>query len=74
MAAEFVLAGCDAATMKVVTCGPAARSEPRIPTARAGSTGTVDALGLWDDNRNGRIACTKARHHGIAPVPRGRPA
>ena len=36
--------------------------------------GGVDALALWDDNRNGRITCAEARRHGIAPVPRGHPA
>ena len=34
----------------------------------------VDALGLWDDDGNGRITCAEARRHGIAPVPRGHPA
>ena len=34
----------------------------------------VDALRRWDDNRNGRITCTEARRHGIAPVRRGHPA
>ena len=43
------------------------------PTARktpAPST-DVDALALWDDNRNSRIMCAEARVHGIAPVHRG---
>ena len=31
----------------------------------------VDALPLWNDNGNGRIACAEARAHGIAPVRRG---
>ena len=31
-------------------------------------------LTLYDDNRNGRISCTEARAHGIAPVYRGHPA
>ena len=30
----------------------------------------IDALRLWDDNRNGWITCDEARRHGIAPVPR----
>ena len=34
----------------------------------------IDALRLWDDNRNGRITCAEARRHGIAPVPHGHPA
>ena len=72
-AVESVLAGCDATTMEVVTCGPATRSGPRAPAVRTGPTGNVDALKLWDDNRNGRITCAEARRHGIAPVPRGTP-
>ena len=49
---------------------------PAKPKARPpnSSGDTVDALRLYDDNRNGRIACREARRHGIAPVPRGHPA
>ncbi len=39
--------------------------------------GGVDAnhpLSLYDDNRNGRISCSEASAHGIAPVYRGHPA
>ena len=28
----------------------------------------------WGDNENGRIICTEARAHGMAPVRRGHPA
>ena len=45
---------------------PAARDKP--------SSGAIDALARWDDNRNGRVSCAEARRHGIAPVPRGHPA
>ena len=34
----------------------------------------IDALELYDDNDNGRITCTEAKKHGIAPVLRGDPA
>ena len=34
----------------------------------------MDALAMWDDNKNGRITCAEARAHGIAPVHRGHPA
>ena len=37
-------------------------------------SGKSGALGLYDDNGNGRITCAEARRHGIAPVPRGHPA
>lgn len=30
--------------------------------------------GQWDDDGNGRVSCTEARRHGIAPVRRGHPA
>ena len=44
-------------------------------TRQAGnSDGSVGALGLYDDNRNGWITCAEARRHGIAPVSRGHPA
>ena len=51
---------------------------PAMPRARTpGTTGaasSTDALGLYDDNGNGRITCAEARRHGIAPVPRSHPA
>ncbi len=34
----------------------------------------IDALSLWDDDRNGRITCAEARRHSIAPVQRSHPA
>ena len=37
-------------------------------------TRVAEALYLYDDNRNGRITCSEARRHGIAPVPRDHPA
>ena len=33
-----------------------------------------NALSLYDDNRNGRIACAEARNHGIVPVYAEHPA
>ena len=45
---------------------------PEMPVV-APSDG-IDALRLWDNNRNGRITCSEARHHGIVPVPRGHAA
>lgn len=33
-----------------------------------------DALARYDDDRNGRITCKEAHHHGIAPVPNTHPA
>ena len=55
------------------------RREPGAPEGRATGQagiagGTVDALGLYDDNRDRRITCAEARRHGIAPVRRGHPA
>ncbi len=33
-----------------------------------------DMLALYDDNNNGSISCSEARHHGIAPVSAEHPA
>lgn len=35
---------------------------------------TEGALGLYDDNNNGRITCAEARSHGIDPVYKFHPA
>ena len=69
-ALERILSDCETlelvfATRRTVTAPP----QPAPPPASSG-----DALRLYDDNRNGRIACKEARRHGIAPVPRGHPA
>ena len=42
---------------------------PQPPPAQGGN-----ALELYDDNGNGRITCSEARDHGIAPVRRDHPA
>ena len=34
----------------------------------------ASALNEYDDDGNGRISCSEARRHGIAPVPRNHPA
>ncbi|MDE0045534.1 MAG: thermonuclease family protein [bacterium] len=41
-------------------------------TADVSSEG--DMLALYDDNGNGSISCSEARHHGIAPVKAEHPA
>ena len=53
------------------------RQRPEHAHARNGGSShrrNADALGLYDDNGNGRITCAEARRHGIAPVPRSHPA
>ena len=76
-AADRILAGCQSTEMVVLARGASgtATTTP-TPTALANPTpiSDVDALALWDDNRNGRITCAEARSHGIAPVRRGHPA
>ena len=73
-ALERVLSGC-ASTEMDFAGGEAVPTARKPALQRAGnSEGVVDALGLYDDNRNGRITCAEARRHGIAPVPRGHPA
>ena len=67
-ALERVLSDC-ASTEMIVATADSPTVEPRTKPVT-----TVDALRLWDDSGNGRITCKEARHHGIAPVPRGHPA
>ncbi len=61
-----------------VVCERHGTTVPTAPNPNARQTGysegLIDALGLYDDNGNGRITCAEARRHGIAPVPRGHPA
>ena len=47
---------------------PAAPSSPPVAPAQSSE------LLPWDDNGNGRVSCSEARAHGIAPVRRGHPA
>ena len=70
--AEAVLGECASTDMAVVACARPAPAPGPAPAQLPDAT--VDALGRWDDNRNGRITCAEARRHGIAPVPRGHPA
>lgn len=73
-ALEQVLSGCSSTEMAFA--GEKAVPMTRKPTAQQATNldGAVDALGLYDDNGNGRITCAEARRHGIAPVSRGHPA
>lgn len=71
-ALERVLSACASTAMVVRSC-EAGRAVPKAPR-RVPSSDMIDALRLWDDNRNGQIACREARRYGIAPVPRGHPA
>ena len=71
---------CEAATLQHVLAGCGSTdmifAEPGEPAAapRSAASEVPDALRLYDDNGNGRITCKEARHHGIAPVPRGHAA
>ena len=73
-ALERVLSDCSSTDMVFAT--GQSMPAPAKPKARppAASGDSADALRLYDDNRNGRITCSEARRHGIAPVPRGHPA
>ena len=72
---ESVLSSCTSTEMVIRPC-ESAQSEDELATdpPNQKSTGNIDALSLWDDNRNGRITCAEARRHGIAPVQRSHPA
>ena len=67
-ALEAVLSGCSSIEMVIV---PASAEESPSPEP---APSNIDALAMWDDNKNGRITCAEARNHGIAPVRRGHPA
>ena len=68
-ALERVLSACSSKQMFVAECAP-----PPEPSPARGSAPSGDPLKLYDDNGNGRITCSEARKHGIAPVPRSHPA
>ena len=67
-ALEGVLSRC-ASTAMVVTDGREA-----VPSSKEPAAGGAGALRRWDSNGNGRITCSEARTHGIAPVRRDHPA
>ena len=66
--ADRVLNGCGSTGMVMTTQGGPAVPETSAPP------GGGDPLAMYDDNGNGRITCSEARAHGIAPVLRGHPA
>ena len=72
-ALEAVLSSCSSFEMVVVPA-PVQASPTAASTPTPSSSSNVDALGMWDDNRNGQITCAEAEGHGIAPVRRGHPA
>ena len=67
-ALDDVLAECTSTDLVVFARG-------ETPAAAVAPSAQVPAeIAAWDDNGNGRISCTEARAHGIAPVRRGHPA
>ena len=74
-ALEDVLRFCLTTELLGIAGGPVpppASDAPELPPVKP--LEGIDALRLWDDNRNGRITCAEARRHGIAPVPFTHPA
>ena len=67
---QGILSNCTSTEMVVLERS----AQAATPTPTPDGSGTIDALGLYDDNGNGRITCAEARNHGIAPVRRGHPA
>ena len=65
---ERVLSSCVSTDMIVHATDP---QPTATPVSSSESEASVNALRLYDDNRNGRITCAEARNHGIAPVRRG---
>lgn len=68
---ESILSKCDSTNMIFYPKDMASSSEIIMKTPSVVSN---DVLGLYDDNRNGRITCSEARVHGIAPVHKDHPA
>ena len=56
------------------TGSPRPGTEPadpkRVGAAEVETTSSDESI-PWDDNRDGRVTCSEARQHGIAPVRRG---
>ena len=73
-ALERVLSTCASTEMILRSCDAGSSAAAPSASRSVRPSGTTDALRLWDDNGNGRITCSEARHHGIAPVPRAHPA
>ncbi len=69
-ALEKILSGCGSTAMESIVCQPAMQGsdEGGVPDE------DDDALARYDDNGDGRITCSEARRHGIAPVSRSHPA
>ena len=64
---EGILSGYKSPELNPIVCSVPSCSGTGVASAPSGGD---DALALYDDNRNGRITCAKARWHGIAPVGR----
>ncbi len=69
-ALDQILSGCNSTAMEPIVCHRTTqpRDEDGAPA------GDDDALARYDDNGDGRITCSEARRHGIAPVSRSHPA
>ncbi|MDA0146175.1 excalibur calcium-binding domain-containing protein [Vibrio sp. RW] len=63
---ESIISNCDNFEMQFNDASQVTAVDQSPPV-----TTQVDALTLYDDNNNGRITCSEARAHGIAPVRRG---
>ena len=68
-ALERVLSGCESYEMEPMVC-----NRVRAGREDGSVSGGEDVLRLYDDNGDGRIWCSEARRHGIAPVAREHPA
>ncbi len=64
---ESVLVNCDNVAMVFFPETEQSSGDELMPNS-------LDALAMYDDNKNGRITCKEARAHAITPVRRGHPA
>ena len=73
VALEQELSNCDSTEMVIYAC-----AEGTAQTSASSSQGSgksdSEVLAMYDDNGNGRITCSEARRHKIAPVSRNHPA
>ena len=72
-ALSAVLSQCDSTDMIHLKCVDN-QPEPVLEKNQPSALESNHPLAIWDENGNGRITCSEARKHGIAPVRRDHPA
>ncbi len=73
-ALSAVLSQCESTEMIFFKCIARQTEPPKSKKIQSSTLESSHPLAIWDDNGNGRITCSEARKHGIAPVKRNHPA